>query len=510
MNWNQLRPWNGSYADAFEELCCQLAACEKAPQGSQFVRKGRPDAGLECYWLLPNGDEWGWQAKFFRTSPTQGQWSEIDVSVLDAIKKHPRMTKCTICLPVDRPDARRMGQTSCMEKWLRHVVKWQRAVKRKGMSVTFDYWGQSEIGSRLSKEENRGRNWFWFADESLSNAWFKARVEEAISNARDRYTPKPHIDLPIRADFDALGRNPKFVDKMRRHYSDLSSEYRRFQRHVVPRTLEALHRTICSDSESVLNMLSAWAQHDGGFSEWIITQPIPFVEIARLAERAIGFLNQCLDMTRELKPKRDKTEESDGLSQIERTQYILTGLRHALDATLDFSQSAEAKISNTPSLLLVGAAGQGKTHLLCDIAEHETDSSRPCMLFHGEHFEDAEPWQQMTLLSGLRCTPEEFIGVLESSAQANRCRILIFIDALNEGNGSRLWRKHLPGLLTRLAHSRWLGIAFSVRTCYEEMVLPDDFSDQSVIRIEHTGFAQMTPVAVEQFFAHYEYDGTRN
>lgn len=65
INWESLRAWNGSQQSAFEELCCQLAACEVFPAGSSFVRKGAPDAGIECYWTLPNGDEIAWQAKYF-------------------------------------------------------------------------------------------------------------------------------------------------------------------------------------------------------------------------------------------------------------------------------------------------------------------------------------------------------------------------------------------------------------------------------------------------------------
>jgi hypothetical protein len=82
INWQNLRPWNGSQPLAFEELCCQLAAYEQAPNGSQFIRKGAPDAGVECFWKLPNGDEWGWQAKFFLSSPSKGQWNQLDKSVI--------------------------------------------------------------------------------------------------------------------------------------------------------------------------------------------------------------------------------------------------------------------------------------------------------------------------------------------------------------------------------------------------------------------------------------------
>lgn len=90
INWNQLRPWNGDQRLAFEELSAQLAYAERdeLSVGAEFFRKGTPDAGVECYWKLPSGDEWAWQAKFFRESPGVSQWQQIDESFNAAFEAH--------------------------------------------------------------------------------------------------------------------------------------------------------------------------------------------------------------------------------------------------------------------------------------------------------------------------------------------------------------------------------------------------------------------------------------
>lgn len=121
IEWHNLRPWNGSQNAAFEALCCQLAAYEPAPWGSNFIRKGEPDAGVECFWKLPNGDEWGWQAKFFLSPPEASQWSQINEAVKKALEKHPQLTLYTICLPIDRQDPRVDQQKWFMDKWEEHV-----------------------------------------------------------------------------------------------------------------------------------------------------------------------------------------------------------------------------------------------------------------------------------------------------------------------------------------------------------------------------------------------------
>lgn len=58
------------------------------PEGSQFTRKGKPDAGVECYWTLPTTEEMAWQAKYFLTLDTT-QWAQLDESVKTARDKLP-------------------------------------------------------------------------------------------------------------------------------------------------------------------------------------------------------------------------------------------------------------------------------------------------------------------------------------------------------------------------------------------------------------------------------------
>jgi hypothetical protein len=221
INWQNLRSWNGSQPLAFEELCCQLAAYEQTPNGSQFIRKGAPDAGVECFWKLPNGDEWGWQAKFFLSSPGKGQWNQLDKSVKYAIEKHPRLTRYIICLPIDRQDPRIKKQKWFMEKWDDYVRKWQTWVQKKGMAVEFSYWGEHEIWERLSREEHRGRYFFWFNKELFSQTWFENRIKETIANVGPRYTPELNVELTIARLFDGLGRTSEFYNRIKVLYGKI-------------------------------------------------------------------------------------------------------------------------------------------------------------------------------------------------------------------------------------------------------------------------------------------------
>jgi len=157
LEWGRLRPWNGSLNKAFEMLCNQLAQHESVPAGSQYVPKAAPDAGVESYWALSTGSEWGFQAKFFTSPPDGSQWGQIDDSVATALAKHPKRTKYTICLPIDRADPRIPKQNWFKDQWDKHVEKWNNSAADKQRSVAFTYWGETEIAERLAVEQHAGR-----------------------------------------------------------------------------------------------------------------------------------------------------------------------------------------------------------------------------------------------------------------------------------------------------------------------------------------------------------------
>jgi hypothetical protein len=195
VDWKKIRPLNGSQADGFEELCVQLARAE-CPQDARFERKGRPDAGVECYAVLADGSEWGWQAKYFDDFG-KSQWYQLDASVKTALAKHPKLVRYFVCVPLDRADPRSTGRRSTKDHWDRHVQKWESMASKCQRTVEFVFWGRSELLDRLSQPQQRGRLRFWFGACAFDDSWFEARFEEARRSAGPRYTPEIHVDLPI-------------------------------------------------------------------------------------------------------------------------------------------------------------------------------------------------------------------------------------------------------------------------------------------------------------------------
>ena len=210
---NNIRPLNGSQNAGFEELCTQLARIE-TPHDAKFTRTGNPDAGVEGYCVLPNGDEWGWQAKYF-FSLDPSQLAQIDDSVKTALAKHPNLKRYYVCVPIDRADARISGRTSAMDRWNQHVQKWVGWAQQRKMQVQFMWWGASELMERLSQPQQIGRLYYWFGNHGFDRHWFHERLTEAIGAAGPRYNPQHHVELDIAESLEDFARTIESFNRIK-------------------------------------------------------------------------------------------------------------------------------------------------------------------------------------------------------------------------------------------------------------------------------------------------------
>ena len=185
------------------------------------MRKGAHDAGVECFCKLPDGQEWGWQAKYFTSSLKSPQWRQIDESVKDALNKHPELVRYFVCLPLDLPDARRTGQQSALQRWDKNIEKWNCWAHERQMSVEFILWGSFELTDRLIEARHRGRVYYWFDNLFFDEEWFRRNSRQATRAAGPRFTPELHVDLPIAGDIELFGRTDSALNQFKVRAKDI-------------------------------------------------------------------------------------------------------------------------------------------------------------------------------------------------------------------------------------------------------------------------------------------------
>ncbi len=104
----------------------------------------------------------------------------------------------------------------------------------------------------------------------------------------------------------------------------------------------------------------------------------------------------------------------------------------------------------------------------------------------------------------MQCNEAEFLGALEAKAQSIGSRIIIFIDAINEGRGRYFWPDHIKSFIRSFEKYKWLGLVLSIRSSYSNLIVPrEEITDDIAVRLTHHGFAGVEYKASRLFFKNY-------
>ena len=461
-NWHNIRTYNNSQNNAFEELVCQLAREEEIPNKSSFYRIAPPDGGVEAYALLQNGDEYGWQAKYF-FSIKKNQWLQLDRSFKTALEKHPKLVKYYICLPIDREYPKVNKQKWFMDKWISKVEEWKKYASNNDREIEFEYWGSSELIHRLSLDKHSGRLEFWFNGKQFTSDYFNAKVQSSVDDLDNRYTPELNFDLDIAQIFDGLARDGNFKKRFNDYYFDVVMK--------LKETLKSMERnSLVSYRETLeINLIALKKQYsEVNFFEMEMIPYEKFHDICDKLNDEIDILEKKIKEIEEnllkSKQKRQGTNEED----YNYYKYELRKLDTSIYNFQEFLGSSTATLANNPILILKGEAGVGKSHLLADIALKRSERSQTSLLFLGQHFtSDNNPWTQI-INNLLRINVDEYklLQILEARGQADGSRVVVFIDALNEGRGRYFWKDNIRSFINIFSKYRWIGLVLSIRTSY--------------------------------------------
>jgi hypothetical protein len=281
-----------------------------------------------------------------------------------------------------------------------------------------------------------------------------------------------NVELPITRRFDALAYTPPFRELMR--------EARRACR-------EKFDRVDVQGAAQRAALEQAWAALDAALGEYGQNLP-PADLVDRIREEARKAYAAAEQAEVPASASAGSDYEGERRRPVER-DYALQQFRaelRELDDQLDLSSAA---LAGRPVMLLTGDPGTGKTHLLCDVAATRVHAGLPTVVVLGQQLGAGEVWGQILSRLRLQCTAEEFLGALESLAEAAGSRAFLLIDAINEASEIR-WKDELPSLLAVLGRYPRVGLAVSCRSGYEaNLVRSDLVSSGRMHRLVHDGFA---------------------
>jgi len=501
INFSEIRTHNGSINSGFEELICQLAHLQRPDNGKRFVKKegAGGDAGVECYWILDDNSEIGWQAKYFPDGLNSSRWQQIDESFSTALEKHPNLKQYVVCLPIDKADSRKKGRggkrvVSVEDEWLTHVKKWKEQAKKIGREIEFIYWGKHQITSLLLTDSPlySGRALYWFNEPFLGSKIFQGIAKRSQDSLGDRYTPEFHVELPIARSFDGLCLNSSWIDLLKEKKSDLKEAgvdvvtFLRKEKETRSSLLE-------NDRIKVLNeqLNKVINDFDKG-----ITHKDFHERLSNISFNLEHLSNNYSEIYQEINNKIDWTERKDN------SRNILYKLSHLIDDIIYFLKQKKTVLSQTKSVLLHGEAGIGKSHLLCDLSLHRIAKNLPTLFLLGAQYQGGNPVDFIKEALDLKsCRNSQVLGAIDAAGEASGARALIVIDAINEGNYRDEWHHQIMGFLSDLSEFQNIAIIFSCRSTYLNYILPECADEEHLPRLEHFGFRGHEHRAAEKYLS---------
>ncbi len=506
--FDSLRSWDGSQARAFEELSYQLLK-SNVPSGSQAIRTGNPDGGVEWYATLSDGTEWGWQAKHVRGIDVL--LSAMTSSVRRVVRDRSKLAKLTFVISSNLAASTRGGERlSQRQKFENKVASWKATVPGAAL-IAFELIQESDLLALLAQPEHRGRLWFWWADPVLGPEWLAHRLVEQSDAAGERYRPDLQVDLPIEDDLKALGAAHSILvdfESLRRRVATAGRDMRLAP--AGPKNLIRLHRIVKESAEQfvaagaeVLFLAGSDASALGPLKSAVSN----FLTATSEAER-LEF-----DLEHEWRQRRPEVQGKEKQKPpTEARGYSVRELRNAASELESWLGSSVGRALQERTYFLDGPAGSGKTHLFLDGVRRALEEGRPAVALFGARFGRGDLWGSICDQLGLEPVGADvLLGAMDAAGEAAAAsgrRFVLLVDALNDTVPHDFWVSHLPAL--RSAISRWphVSLAVSCRDTYLGVV--DEATERShYVNRSHPGFAGREVEATQRYFDHYRLEAPR-
>lgn len=226
--------------------------------------------------------------------------------------------------------------------------------------------------------------------------------------------------------------------------------------------------------------------------------------------RRVATLEGVLDRAAEKVHSAERALLGSGDADKERRDRLqarardLNRLRAALAPIREFLMGDPGTLmSRKKCLLILGPAGSGKTHLLCDAARQMTERQSPVLVVLASSLDPTVGiLDSIAKVTGLARTGSELVSLLSELAQRKHRRALIVIDGINEGDRA-LWRTGVVELVRNLRTVDDVGLVLSCRQPFDRAIFSERTRHPYVVTY-HPGFGDQESEAQLEFFHHHE------
>lgn len=347
----------------------------------------------------------------------------------------------------------------------------------------------------------------------LRKKWQKEQWRNAVVSAGPRYTEEVDVKLPIRELFEGIGRTSHFFSEAKELKKSLhdkldSVRVNKLYGYEVntriktvclhAKVIESEIRTISEDVDLKLDYsqikrkINLTYTHFRAIQRFVYKLEEKEEEEYREKRRAEGEDDENARLS--------YRQDSKKLSALKTLQRDLRGLMGAIKDIHDFCESTKAKLANEPFILVLGEAGMGKTHLLCDALKKRFDEDNKTFFVLGEEITKlSTPIKSILKARSINSTEAKFLREINAYGERKRRRVLLIVDALNESDIEG-WKKQIRSFKAKMEKYPWVGVVLSCRTPFENILLPRSFN---VAKVHHGGFSEYEFEAMKAYFSHH-------
>ena len=191
IDWNKLKPYKTTKQKSFEQLCYEVAVKVYPDWHFTPIDDSGGGDGVEFYVKLPDGTEWGWQAKYYEGSirlSVSNRKQQIIKSLKRAIEIHPNLTKWFLCVPLNFTT----DETNWFEAELNTYVPAGRQIELVPLNESF-------FSEKINLPAFNGLKQAFFGELELSLEWFQRSFDNSFSIVKNKfdewlYTPNKEFE----------------------------------------------------------------------------------------------------------------------------------------------------------------------------------------------------------------------------------------------------------------------------------------------------------------------------
>lgn len=482
LRYNQQEQW------AFENMSYLLFCSELENKIGCFRFKNQ--AGIETEPIIKDGLAYGFQAKYYTTPISQNKGDIID-AIHKAKNKNPQLNKILFYINQEFSES-----SKSKKKKPQYMLEIEVVAQQAGIEIEWRVKSHFEL--QLSLPNNKHIYNIFFGDNGLDPDFFTNQVEREVKNLGPRFNEKLNFELPIAQIFNNISKNSVYyqniITKTDKWLTEKSYRKSKDNEHLseIETELETLRQEI---KEPII------ALHNYSVKTEITLLP--------LIEKVKTFNKKVSDKWHEIynlsianidDKDRDKYRKPFD-TELSRVREIEDANREFIDDIDDLN----INLANHPTLIIEGEAGCGKSHLLGDIATQRKNQSLPTILLLGTTFNTSNTIEKNILNKlDITCSFKDFLENLNNIGLQINSRVLILIDAINEGAGADLWKNQIAGFINEISKYQAIGLVLTIRSTYFNDIIPVDFkSNQNITIIKHEGFKGNEYEALKLFCKHY-------